>query len=543
MIVSDYDRFVKEGEARRAAQLSGRPAPAPLPSLSYGYPGGSYNDITTGGSKYAYGISGTGSSTTIDHAVMRQNSRTAVQESLQARGIVERFTDITVSTGLLLEPTPATEVLGITPEQGETWSEDVARRFHLWAGDRRSSRDESMTFYQQQRFAGFSMFRDNDYFVRMFYSRDRRLQNPLQLQFVDPDLIKGDALTSSTGLHLECDGIKYDAAGRETGYQVHTKMQDEWRLVNIPAVGRGGRRMMLHGYQAEYAGQRRGFSKIGHALQEFQKIGDFTLAQVQKAIMQSTLSWYVKPSADAPASNPFEEGTSQYTAGVAATMYGSQPTGVAQETHVDYCDLPTASFRRPGSVGVYTLQGGEDLKGFADHAPSENFDRFVDSFTAYLSSSASMPIEVLLMRFGQNYSASRATLLLFWQVAEIMRAELESDFLNIVYEAWLSEEIAAGRIAAPGFFDPRLRQAWLASNWIGEPVPNIDPRVTAEANKVNLEMGATTLDRVARENKSNGKANRAKLAREYSELPSPPWLPTPGAEQTEPDDENEDDNG
>lgn len=541
MIVTDYEKFRAEGEARRSSSFS--PATPRTPQLHmHSGAARNYSDVLTGGSKFDYGISGTGSSTTIDHQTMRQNARAATHESLQARAVVERHADVIIATGLELEPAPEAQVLGINEERAEAWADDTARRFRLWALDRRSYRDESMNFYQAQRLAGIFQNRDNDIFVRFYYSRNRDLQNPLQISFIDPDLVNGDQLTDTIGMHLvEGDGIERDARGREIAYNVHILRQNQWLLRRIPAVGRSGRRMMIHGFMPEYAGQKRGFSRIGHALQEFQKMTDFTLAQIQKAIIQSSLTMYVKPSKDAPASQPFEEQTLQYSSGPA--MYSTPQPTLAGEPSVNYCDLQTAAFRRPGSVGLFTLQGGEDLKGFADSAPSESFDKFVNSFMSYLTASNGMPIEVLLMKFGQNYSASRATLLLFWQVAEIMRAELVSDFLQPVYEAWLSEEIAAGRIAAPGFSDPVMKRAWLTSNWFGSPIPNIDPLKTAQANKENLLVGAETLDRIARQhNGSSGKANRAALAREYEELPIPPWETQPASpdEATRDDEENDD---
>ena len=93
---------------------------------------------------------------------------------------------------------------------------------------------------------------------------------------------------------------------------------------------------------------------------------------------------------------------------------------------------PEATMTRPG-VGVFSLRNAEDLKPFPETAPAEQYDRFVDAFTSYLAASISMPIEVLLMRFNQNYSASRASLVLFWRVAQIWREELAADFLNPIY--------------------------------------------------------------------------------------------------------------
>jgi capsid protein len=113
---------------------------------------------------------------------------------------------------------------------------------------------------------------------------------------------------------------------------------------------------------------------------------------------------------------------------------------------------------------------------------------------------------------------------------------------------WLSEEIAAGRISAPGWADPRLRAAWLRHRWTGTSAPVIDPLKSINAAKIAAEIGATTLEDIATEySGASGKANRAKLAQEFRELPPAPWLTrqekvsvTEGGADKQEDDEEED---
>jgi capsid protein len=84
---------------------------------------------------------------------------------------------------------------------------------------------------------------------------------------------------------------------------------------------------------------------------------------------------------------------------------------------------------------------------------------------------------------------------------------------------WLSEEIAAGRVSAPGWTDSRLRAAWSSHRFHGAGMPNIDPEKTGKAAKEYLSMGATTLEDVAIEyNDSDAEANRIKLREEIASL-------------------------
>jgi len=474
----------------------------------------------------------------LDHRTLRLNARTAVHETPQARAIVGRFVDTVVDTGIILNPQPVASVLGIDSERARDWADEVSQRFHLWATSKKVSRSESENWYQMQRQACLYQQRDNDYFVRLFYSNRRDLQNPLQLQFIDPDQIgEGYGWTTTFAEQLFDDGIIRDAQGRETAYKIRLQNPNgSYRWATIPAIGaRSGRRFMLHGYQAEYPGQGRGFPRFAHAIQEFENLTDFTSAQIKKAINQSNITWYVKPSPDNVASNPMENLVSQY-AGPATAAYGADPTEAPQTALplselIKYVPLPEATDRVPGSVGLFNLQQGEDAKPFESTAPSDDYDKFVDAFTAHLAASAGMPIEVLLMRFNQNYSASRATLVLFWRIAQIWRSELDADFHNPVYEAWLSGEIAARRIQAPGWSDPVLRAAWLNAQWEGAPMPEIDPLKQSKALKNYAEIGAADLDMIARSvNGSDGRVNRAKLPKQYEELPMAPWAQKQGGE-------------
>jgi len=513
---------------------------------SSSYPLSNYNNYSygghSGGAKYPHGLTGDGKGHIIDHYRTRQNARSAYATITQAKALVDRFADTIVEIGLFLESVPKWEILGISAEAAEKWSSHVEDAFDSWARSKFSQRSQTNNFYQNQRLYSIMQQRDNDIFVRLFYSKDKKLINPLQIDFIDPDQIKGDTFTSTAG-YMNCtihDGIIRDNSGVEKAYQILLKKRKtingyqhvSFEHKTIPAIGtKSKRRMMLHGFNPEFSGQGRGYSRLHHILQEFSDVTDFTLAQIKKAINQSNINMYVKPSQDNPASNPLEDIARVREAGP-ISQFGSDPVPADNAENVTtdstnrvaFCPMPEAAITQPGSVGVFNLLEGEDLKPFDGKAPSESYDSFVDAFTSYLSASAGMPVEVLLMKFNQNYSASRAALILFWSVAKIWREEMAADFMNPIYESWLSEEIASGRISAPGWSDPRLKQAWLNNRWIGAPMPNIDPMRTARADKEYVEMGAQTLDRVSRNlNGSSGKSNRAKLTREFSELPEAPW--------------------
>jgi len=139
-----------------------------------------------------------------------------------------------------------------------------------------------------------------------------------------------------------------------------------------------------------------------------------------------------------------------------------------------------------------------------------------------------MPLEVVAMKFGQNYSASRAALLMAWATGKIEQGEIDADLICDWWEMWLSEEIAAGRSQCPGWSDPRLRQAWLAHRLQGPPLPSINPRDDRGALEVDLKYGITTPQAAARQiNGSDAKANIVKNKKLFPEMP---LLPEAAAE-------------
>jgi capsid protein len=501
-------------------------------AAAYGYYGGGLSS----GAKYFQGLSDSGAIKYINHYTTRRNARAAYHDVPQARSIVERMADTIADIGLRLEAVPAFDVLGISQEEAREWAQHVETRLHLYAMDKNQHRSGTMTWYQTHRLYQIFQHRDNDQFIRLFYNlQDRELQNPLQFEFLDPDQIRGHGFTSTAGFNAYVDGIERDERGRETVYKVWIRKKGkrfEYEPVEIPARGSGSKKIfMLHGFTPEYAGQGRGYSRLHFALQEFQNITDFSLAHIKKAINESSMFLTVQNKDLAPG-NPMEGNLTNAGVGPAAEQFGTRPSPSADAQNVtgdalmppNCYSVPEATIENPGSFMVVQSQKGDEMKLVGGNAPSANYDKFLDSFTSYISAATGMPVEVVLMRFNQNYSASRGALILFWRVVEMWRHEMAADYLNPFYAMWMANEIALGEIRAPGFADPRLRRAWLNANWIGMPLPDIDPSKTAKAMETRTKLGHLTGKRGAREfNGSSFELNKASLTREYGEPPPPPW--------------------
>jgi len=104
-----------------------------------------------------------------------------------------------------------------------------------------------------------------------------------------------------------------------------------------------------------------------------------------------------------------------------------------------------------------------------------------------------IPFEVLLKRFNSSFSASKAALLEAWRFFNGRRAWLVTSFCQPVFEAWMDEAVARGRVIAPGYFqDPAIRRAYLGTKWIGDSPGQIDPTKEVEAARQRIELGLST---------------------------------------------------
>ena len=498
----------------------------PMANL-YGWSRSYYQRGQSAGAQWDHGLSVSGDSPIIDHWSSRQNIRALCSESMQGRALITRFVETCVNTGIILQSAPQASIIGITPDAAREWGKARSKEFGLWASSKDVDVRGQFNFYQKQQQYHWYQQRDNDIFVRFHYSDDPSLMSPVQLSFVDPNQVRPGADFTDTGGSLFCsnDGIERDVNGKEIAYYVQIKTPErEYKEVRIPRYTDDGLPLMTHAYRAEYANQGRGYTLLYHAIQWLEKITDLTLSHIVKAINQSNIVMGVKPSKDAPASNPFEDLARSQQDMLDQMIVDAESEGVDWRDNVRYVPIKEATMNAPGSIGVFSLQEGEELQPFENTAPAVGFGEFVNTFVTQLSAASGMSIEVLWNKFGQNYSASRATLILFYKVLAMWREDIKNDFIKVVYEAWLRAEIASGRVQAPGWEDPRIRNAWLNIDIIADPMPSINPVDEMKASAWAHVLGYDDLDSGARKyNGSSGEQNREKLREQFAELANPPW--------------------
>ena len=447
----------------------------------------------------------------LDYTTIRGQARKARWDSAQARSIIRRLVDNVIGTGMSASASPMWDQIGsqLTPEERSALSKKITQQFALYMQSHEPDATGRMTGYELQAFELLNELGDGEAVIIQRFSGAASRMSPVNLQFIDPDQVSNpfDAAVrvaaEASGNSL-VDGLEVDTYGKEIAVHVQDPKSVAPKWTRVPVNGPSGRRFVLHPGNYELVGQVRGISILAPIIHDLQKITDYGLAELESAVINAIIAGY-EVAGDSGRTSGFGEGVKKASEANSGGQSGGQ--------------IASAKIDKPG-IWISRLPKGGDIKSFDTKRPNVNYGDFVKAVMRSLAAALSIPIEVLEMSFNANYSASRASLILFWQRVENWRESLVSQFLQPWYDTWFTEAVRAGRFKAPGWGDdPVVRAAWLNVNWIGVSMPSIDPSKDADADDKRITQGATTREQVAmRYNGSNFEENAEKLAIENPAL-------------------------
>ena len=449
---------------------------------------------------------------------LRQRARMLYMSAPVATSAIRTSRTNTIGIGLQLNPKIDQAVLGMDAEAAEAWQREVKVEFALWAEDKAACDATGMNdFYAIQQLAFVSMLTSGDCFV-MRKERKPSKMRPygLRLHVIEADRVSSPSLAAKAGLlwtesenpangNKIHDGVEVDGSGMVVAYHVCNHYPysyisagepDEW--VRVEAYGRRtGMPNVLHLMSSERPDQYRGVSYLAQVVEPILQMRRYTDAEVMAAVVQSFYTAFIKTETP-PTDMPFNEAMPGQ-AGDDAERYD-----------------PTEYRMGPGQVNV--MNPGEDVTALAPTHPNSGFDEFIKAMCTQVGAALEIPRDLLLKEFNASYSASRAALLEAWKAFRMYRAWFTSDFCQPVYEWWLSEAVARGRIDAPGFFeDPKLRKAWLKAEWVGPSQGQLDPVKEISAEMMAVEAGFTTsTDAAIRLNGTDWVANMDQIERELA---------------------------
>lgn len=455
---------------------------------------------------------------------LRQRGRMLYMSSPVAASALKTNRTKVVGTGLTLKSSIEYADLGLTPEAAKEWQRNVEREFALWASKRENCDAIGMNnFAGLQQLAILSWLMNGDVFALM----QRVKPTPTNPYALRVHMIEADRVCTpmTYGAHFSAhvtdgtnaengnaiyDGVEVNSIGKVVAYHICSQYPsqslmspDTIRWTRVNAYGkRTGLPNILHIMDTERCEQYRGVTYLAPVIESLLNISRYTQSELMAALVQSFFTAWIKTEAN-PAEIPINE-----------VGYG-EPDEPAPDANVS--DNENEYEMGPGTVTV--LKPGEDIQFGSPNIPTQGFDAFFKVICKEIGAALEIPYDTLLKEFNASYSASRAALMEAWEGFKMRRSWLVDMFCQPVYEVWLAEAVATGRINAPGFFtDPRLRAAWCGARWIGPVQGQLDPTKEVKANILAVENGYKTHEQVAREYGGDWAANVAQLRNEKEML-------------------------
>ena len=279
------------------------------------------------------------------------------------------------------------------------------------------------------------------------------------------------------------EGVEKNKQGEVIAYHIsnhHPLAKDtgnkEW--VRVEAYGaETGRPNILHIMNRERIEQRRGVPFLAPVIESLKQLGRYTDAELIAAVVSGMFTVFIEKegvSSEAPFGEMIEEGL-----------------------QVDKDDFGSIELA-PGAI--VDLQEGEKANVVNPGRPNAAFDGFVTAVTRQIGAALEIPYELLIKNFNASYSASRAALLEAWKMFRMYREWLAADFCQPIYEEFLAEAVAKGRIPADGFFaDPVIRKAYSRAEWNGPAQGLLNPVQEVAAAEKRVANGFSTRTKEAKE--------------------------------------------
>jgi lambda family phage portal protein len=397
-------------------------------------------------------------------STQRGQSRNLSSTSPIAVGAINTNVDRVVGTGLALSAQPHRGILGWSREQATAWKSHVQAEFSLYADSTECDIEGQQNFYEKQDLTLRSTLESGDCFTNMPDGEPTRTQPyRLRLQTLEADRCgnpRGGRDTDDMG-----GGVRFGPNGVPLGYFIYDRHPgsqilrgDRYAGQWFDRLGRTGRRRILHHFRKRRPGQARGIPYLAPIIGCIKQISRYTEAEIAAAVISAYFTVFIKTDSGNPAP-PIWDG------GPAAP--GSGPGS----------DAPQGGDIEMGMGAVVGLAKGEEAQFANPLRPNPNFDKFILAVSRQIGMALGIPYEVLLKQFSSSYSASRAALLDAWIYFRSVRIWLARSFCQPVYETWLAEAVAIGRVVAPGFFtDPLMRWAYTRAVWPGDSMGSINPK-------------------------------------------------------------------
>lgn len=409
--------------------------------------------------------------------LLRERSRDLYMGAPLATGALKTARTNVIGSGLRLNAQIDYEYLGLTEEEADAWETKAEREFNLWADSVHCDAQRMNNFYELQQLAFLSWLMSGECFALLPSIKRINMPYDIRVMLIEADRVCDPLIKDLTNKII--NGVEINSIGEVVAYYIAQKHPGskeigELKWTRIEKFGaKSGRYNVLHLMESERPEQRRGVPILAPVTESLKQLSRYTEAELMAAVISGMFTVFIESQAPEE-SNPLGQmipEEQQITAGTSEEEYSYEL----------------------GNGAIIALGEGEKATTANPGRPNTAFDGFVMSICRQIGAAIEIPYELLIKNFTASYSASRAALLEAWKMFRMRRTWMANDFCQPIYEEWLSEAIAKGRISAPGFFnDPMIRKAYCGAEWNGPSQGQIDPLKEVNAAEKRVANGFST---------------------------------------------------
>lgn len=420
---------------------------------------------------------------------LKSRSRDLERNEGYAKSALRTKADCVVGpTGLKLSAMPDYRRLGRTREWAEEWSNEAESLFRPWAETTECDASGLANFAGLSRLFFQSAMLNGDALALPLWLPRERSPYRTRLQVIEGDRLS-NPLGKMDGPNLR-GGKEIDEFGRPLAYWIRKAHPGDmflgsgWNQVfeseRIEAETPWGRKRVLHGYDAQRAGQQRGAPDFSAVLQRFKMLDHYQRTEIQAAVAQAMVTMFIETPLG-------EQGV--------ADMLG----GCSMDKVQEYVDRRSeGQMVKLKGASAIPLFPGERAVPFTPSRPNAVYGTFVENVLRNIAAGLDLPLELLTKDFTKTtYTSARAMLLEAWRFFMGRRQWLADTFCSPVYVLWLEEMVSSGQIEAPGFYDNIY--AYTRCEWIGMGKGWVDATKEVEAAGMRMALNLSTLQREAAE--------------------------------------------
>lgn len=446
-----------------------------------------------------------------DRALLASRIHDLARNDGWASGGITRVVDNIIGAGWRLSHKPNASVLGISPDAAVEFASQVEAAWADYAEDPDCFVDAGLrtTFGGLLALAFRHRLLDGEAAAVIHWIPGRGPYSTA-VEIVDPDRLSNPPRFPETARFKS--GIELGGYGEPLAYHVSREHPNELlaefggmrQWIRFPRATSFGRRIFVHSFEADRAGQIRGIPLLAPVVKKLRMLGRYDEAELQAAVLNAVLAAFVE--------SPFDH--EQFAQALGG---GDETISRYQQERLDFYQAAPLSL--PGAKIAFTFPG-EKVNLTTPNHPNSVFEAFNRASLRNIAAALGMSYEQLSMDWSQsNYSSARGALLEVWRGFAARKAHFEATFAAPIFAAWLEEAIDLGKVklpdGAPEFY--AAKAAYCRARWIGPGRGWVDPLKEAQAAVARLTAGISTLEKEVAEQGDDYREVLAQIARERKE--------------------------